>query len=114
MAMPSPKFLIGYPIGRLLPESYGRNGDDTDQDRGYNGLARGGGKAAGNAHPAHGELHDENPEEEQHAQHKSEAEVGPPLPVEVETVDAHPAMIEYATREIQRGGDQEREHQRPN
>jgi hypothetical protein len=98
LAGPSARFLIGYPIGRLLPESYGRNGDDTDQDRGYKGLARRRGKATGNTHPAHGELHDENPEQEQHAQQQSEAEVGPPLPAEVETVVAHPAMIEYATR----------------
>jgi hypothetical protein len=27
-------------IGRLLPECYGPNGDDADQDRGYKGLAR--------------------------------------------------------------------------
>jgi hypothetical protein len=31
-------------IRRLLPESYRRNGDDADQDRGYKGLARGRGK----------------------------------------------------------------------
>jgi len=81
---------------------------------GYKGLARGRGKAAGNVHPAHGELHGENPEQEQRAQHQSEAEVDPPRPAEVETVVAHPAMIEYPTRQIQRGGDQQREHQRPN
>ena len=64
-------------IRRLLPKSYGRNGDDADQDRGYKGLARGRGKAAGNVHPARAELHDENSEQEQRAQHQSEAEVGP-------------------------------------
>ena len=55
-----------------------------------------------------------DPEQEQRAQHQAEAEVGPPLPAEVETVVAHLAMIEYATRQVQRGGDQKREHQRPN
>ena len=102
-------------IRRLLPESYGRNGDDADQDRGYKGLARGRGKAAGNVHPAHGELHCENPEQQQRAQHQCEAEVDrPPLPAEMETVVTHPAMIEHPTRQVQRGGDQKREHQRPN
>jgi hypothetical protein len=115
LATPSARFLIGYPrYDASSPEGYGRNGDDADQDRGYKGLAGGRGKAAGNAHPAHGELHRENPEQEQRAQHQSEAEVGPPLPAEVETVVAHPAMIECATRQVQRGGDQKREQQRPN
>ena len=67
-------------IGRLLPESYRRNGNDADQDRGNKGPARGRGKAASNVHPIHGELHDQNPEQQQHAQHQPEAEVDPPGP----------------------------------
>src|SRR4029453_15291379 len=39
-------------IRRLLPESYGGNGDDADQDRGYKKLARGAGKTYRNRPPA--------------------------------------------------------------
>jgi len=114
-ATPSARFLIGYPrYAASSPKATAPTATTPTRIVGYKGLARGRGKAAGNVHPAHGELHGENPEQEQRAQHQSKAEVGPPRPADVETVVAHPAMIEYATRQIQRRGDQKREHQRPN
>src|SRR3954471_15979648 len=111
----SVRFLMGVSaVRRLLPEGHGRDGDDADQDRGHKGLARSRSKAAGNLYPAHAQLDGENREQEQRAQPQSEGEVGPPSPVEMETVVADPAMIEYSTRQEQCSRDQKREHERPN
>jgi hypothetical protein len=102
-------------VRRLLTEGHGRSRDDPDQDRGHKGLAgRSRGKAARDPHPAHGQLDGEHPEQKQRAQHQSEGELGPPPPAEVEAVVADPAVIEYATRQQQHGGDQEREDERSN